>query len=237
MAAYTEFKFGTTVFPLVSPGADGTLLSTCDASLEAALDYWEAMLNRYLGTALIDVCSSAFAPITSNVAYKTPIDPTEIMREVQLQFPLLAVWRKSSTIDERTANWDVKASRWGVAYVLPPLSGGQLERISPVLNAVESILINRTRQAFDPTYLDGAQIWKNAGIDTISFRSSSFGRFEFGDNMDFHAWTAELDVDERVTPYTGGLNPLTGSDIQIFDNSVQPGNPVDLVDLKTDVPV
>lgn len=236
----TPFKFGSIEYPLTGVTSASSLLDVCDPAVKIAGAYFTQMLNTYLGTALTVVAADVGGPtIASNVAQFYPYDPGLIAKYVQGSFPLLAVWRKSSTHgDKSVASWEQEASRWGVAYILPPLDAGQMERVRPVLHSVSHIIQHAIRMRSDPTYNGGTSAWESAGVSKVTLLTSEYDDYAFADTgaLAFGAWRGEVEVVEKFNSTTNGSDVYTNDDGVITDGSLAPNNPITVVELETDIP-
>jgi len=233
--AYGTFNHGGATYPLTTD-LSNTLLKDADPAVFYALEYFEAILLRHVGDRLLAQAQQNGVPaIKKVVAQKIPYDPQPWLQEVQFPFPLLCVYRKASKYGVASASYMRNESSWQVSYSLPSVTAAQMERVGPILHAVESALLNRIENMFDPSYRDGAEVWALAGIEEITLESGSFGTFVGGSNILFPTWVGTLKVRERDMPppdaaYDGdfsGLDALISS---------QSGNEpaVTIVDMKVD---
>jgi hypothetical protein len=220
MTDYANFKHGGVSYPLAIT-AD-PLLKSADPAMYYALDYFQSVLNTYLGPRLLAEASRApaIASITAAVSSVLPMDPLPYLQEQQFKFPLLAVYRKSEKFSQLTAAVGQDDSEWCVDYILPPLTGGQLERINPALRAVGQILYNRIENMMDPDYADGAAIWTLAGIAKIELTEASYGAFSGTGNLVFPAWRGKLTVKEVATLTGTGSASDNLEDLKGVDNEV-----------------
>lgn len=230
-----NFKYGHTEFPVSS---SRELLVACDPAVAKMLDFFAFMIETYVGQAIVSaaatVTSSAdirAAPLERAVMSTIPIDPMSIAKPTQFKFPLLAVWRKTARFDQRTMNWWQDTATIGVAYVLPPLSAGQATRVQPALTAVSRILHTAIVRGFDPSYNDSERVFQTIETARTKLTGGTFERFEFGDTTDFHAFIGDIELHEQTMPLTTGLATLEGVDAVITDESVEPGSPIDMIDL------
>lgn len=236
----TAFNYGGISFPLGAADARLGMLPVADPGLRTILDFGAFCLETYLGTGLVADLSAHVTepekfPVTANVGMSVPVDPTVVARVSQLRFPLFAAWRKSAKYNWRTNNWRQNKSVVGCMYILPPLTSGQLHRVSSVLTAVGAILDYKFSEGFDPGYLAGQTVWTENGVASVEVTGAQFGLMPFADAKDgigFHAWEGELEVVERVMPTTVGISDLAENTASITDGSIDPDNPIDVIDLK-----
>lgn len=231
MTDYAQFKYSATSFPIATPAAGASLLSTCDPVIAKLLDFIGYRIQTYVGGALVAASGSGNAPITASVGSKVPIDPVTIAKVEQFKFPILAIWRKTSKYDQRTTNWDQETSRVGIAYILPPLTAAQSSKLQSVLVAVGRVVHTSFAQGFDPGYNSGERVFSTEDTARSRLMSAEYAHFPFEGNTDFHAWIGEAEIAELTVPDTDNLHDFTGTDTVITDESVEPGNPIDVVDL------
>lgn len=232
------FKFGGIEYPLAGVVSTSSLLDFCDPAVKAAGAFFSSVIGTYLGTAMTLVAANCGADIVSNVQQFLPYDPALVAKYVQGDYPQLAVWRKTAAHNDRTLSWEHEVSKWGIAYILPPLDAGQLERIQPVLHSVCQIVQHSIRARSDAAYLADADVWASVGIEKFALLSSEFAGFAIGGDaggLYFPAWQGELEVSEKFNPTAGGTNPYTGDDAMVSDESAQEGNPVEVVPLDIEV--
>lgn len=215
MAENGSFKYGGAVYPLPSSTAN-PLLKDADPSLYYVIDYFQSVLNTYMAPRLMaEVARTPVIPnITAAISYVVPYDPLPVMEQLQLKFPLLAVYRRKDKFNWKTiAYWD-DVSEWCVDYILPPLTAGQKERIEPILRSVGPILLNRIENMSDPFYQSGAPVWQLAGLEAITLDEANYGSFAGTNNLIFPAWRGKLSVKE-IQDFSSnflGLQPLAGID-------------------------
>ncbi len=193
------FNYGGVAFPLTTLGSR-TLLQDADPVSYWALRFFKSVLVTHMGARLVSEAQSAGAPITSAVAQTTPLDPIPWLLEQHFRFPLLALYRISGANGQRTVNWSHQTTKFGIAYVLPPLSAGQAECVAPILATIPLIIANRTEHGSDPAFQSGAQVWSGAfaGLEDIKAPvEGQFGMFPGLSELAFPAWTGTITVNER----------------------------------------
>lgn len=231
MTENAAFTFGGVTYPLASQASDTSLLALCDPTIAKLVAFLASVLETHVGAALVGAADGV-APIAAMVANTISLNPSDVSKVDQLDFPLLAVWRKASEKKSRTGNWVHSEWRIGVAYILPPLSAARAIQLHPALNAVEQAIVNRLHLGYDPAFNSGERILAAAGIAACRVDKSEIGRWDVSNELDFHGWFAELVVSEQESPNTAGLHPLTGINVKATDGSDQSGNPVDLINAR-----
>ncbi len=225
MADYDQFKHGAVPYPLTA-STSNSLLKDADPALYYAMDFFANVLTTYLAPRLLAEASKSppITAITAMVAAVLPMDPTPFLLEQQFKFPLLAVYRKKEKFVWKANGVVSDAGEWGVDYILPPMTGGQMERISPILRSVGQVISNRIENCMDPAYENGLAVWSVAGLEEIWLEEASYGGFAGTGNLVFPAWRAKLTVKEADT-YSGTGSGFAGLlDLDGIDNET------DLVD-------
>jgi hypothetical protein len=210
------FQRGAAVYPLASPGTN-SFLQDADPSLFWVTAFYAAVIETYLGPRILAEAAASGAPITDAVAYTIPDDPTDYLTEEQIKFPLLAVYRVREMLNNRTVAWRHDTAEWKVAYVLPPLTAGQRERLHPALNAVKAVLDDRTELTFDPAYLGGVSPLgaAYANLESIYVTAAEYVSWEAGGDLVFPALLLTLEVKERQMQPPTAYAALTGTDTSV----------------------
>lgn len=214
MADYGSWQYGGTTYPLTA-STSNSLLQDGDKALFYAIDFFQSVLTTYLGPRLIAEAAKSppITQLTQLIGQVVPYDPAPFLVEMQLGFPILAVYRVRDTLfEDRTIAWPHRVGEWNVQYILPVLNAGQMERIWPILKAVGDVIHNRIETMFDPSYQSGARPWTLAGLESIKLQSAEFGRYSDADKNIFPTWKAKLEVKERVGLALGELGLLAGID-------------------------
>lgn len=223
MTDYTRFQIGGFVSPLSNSTANSAL-KDADPALYEALSFWEGILNVHLGDRWDAECA-ALGIDYELIAGSVPYDPLPLFQEAQFKLPLLAVYRVSGQHGDRTVNKHHEVCRWGLDWILPPLTAGQLERLNPFLSAADKVLFDRTEQGFDPAYQAGLSVWEECLIERIDIKSSAYqwlqnrgpgsGLQSSSVNSAFPTLHLEIDVTERVMPLSSDFDVLAGIDGEI----------------------
>lgn len=203
-----QFIHGGIRFPLASASAGRTLLRDADPVVFYLLDYLAWCVRTYAGERLVAEANAAGLAWTDAVAGTSSDNPEPYLKQRQERFPLLAVYRQQSQLSDRTFGKRQDVSSIVVAYVLPPLTGSQSERIGPILNAVKALFDHVCDAGRDPDYTPpngsaGASLLDGelAGLADLVCSNAQFGAFAGTDDLVFPAVmmtvqtteTAELD--------------------------------------------
>lgn len=213
---YGTFRHGAVTFPLPS-ATTNTLLADADPALSTAMSYYAAMLELHIGARIAAQATAAGLSWSKAVAISVPYDPEPYLLDAYLGFPLLAVYRSSDIIDDRTTVWRETVSEWSVDYVLPPLSAAQAEKLVPILNTIGRVLDYVSTEGGDSSYQSDASVWENCELSRIRFLKGTYGRWEKASGHVFHAFRGTLEVTERTAAVTGAFATLSSivSTIQV----------------------
>jgi len=234
------FQVGGVIYPIAL--TSNSFLQDADPAIFYLLDFYEAVLNLYLGprwdAIVVDTDLVPLDLLGKVVNYKLPYDPSPFLTQIQTKFPLLALYSFEETYGERTRHWYELNRTLKLLYALPPLNAAQMEKLSPALRSVTRIILDRTEVGFDPNYNAGQQVIRDAGIEEMSIVSCSFGSMPGSvaqTNVFFPAVELTLHVKERRDFVIGSYDPLDGLDgyVQYADQSGDPN--IDLIEFATDL--
>ncbi len=227
MTDYAKFGHGGVTYPIAA-ATTNTFLKDADPAIYYTIDFFQSVLNTYLTARLTAELSRspAITALTAAVASVVPLDPLPYLQEQNFKFPLLAVHRSKETFTRMSLSTMGDDSEWAVDYILPPLTGAQMERLSPLLRAVGQVLSNRIENVSDPAYAGGANIWTLAGIAKVELTEASYGAFAGTGNQVFPAWRGKLVVKEIDTPAVveADMENLAGIDSDLFVEGVLPAD-------------
>ena len=198
MTDFETYGVGGVSFPL-TPATTNSALVDADPVVHHIAAYFAAVLDAYLGDRLAAQAALEGLSIASAVATSVTIDPSPFLLAHHFRFPLLAVYRRSDTIREKTAGWEHVESVVEFAWVLPPLTPRQANELEPFLHAAARILPQRVRHGRDSAYLAGASVWAACGVEKIQIESIRYGAWEaLADNAElFRAIVGTMRVWER----------------------------------------
>lgn len=235
MADYESFRHGGVTYPLPASTAN-TLLSDADPALHHALEYLSAALNIFVGARLAAQAALEGLVIASAVAQKLHTEPAPFLLADKFTFPALAIYRKSETYPEKLIAWARDVAEWELAYILPPLTPRQIDKLAPILRSVAQSIRYAIDQGFHPAYNGGQLVWAAAGIESIALTSIRYGGYEPISEISsyYRAIVGTLQVVERQAPFDGDFEGLAGVDAAVdledADESVVPH----VVELKVD---
>jgi hypothetical protein len=213
MADYESFRHGGVTYPLPASTAN-PLLRDADPALHHALDYLAAALHIYIGARLTAQAALEGLVVAAAVAQKLHTEPAPFLLADKFTFPALAVYRKSETYADRTIAWAGDVAEWEFAYVLPPLTPRQIERLTPILRSATQAIRHAVDQGFHPQYNGGQKVWAAAGIESIRITSVRYGGYEPISEIPnyYRAIVGTMHVAERGMPFEGDFDALDGVD-------------------------
>lgn len=227
MTEQATFQHGGVTYPLSSSTA-ASALHDADPAMYFTLAYVTYVLQAYMGARLVAEaarCGLNAGPnaISQAVRYALPYEPKLVNNEQQTgKWPLLAMWRESGKYRWGTVARMFTQATWRVAYLLPPMTGAQLEVLQPFLNSVPKILLNRIEQRFDPGFASGQSFLKLAGICELDMLEDAWGSYAMptgngASQILFPAWLGKLFVVERDRDNPAGFDggPIAGIDVDL----------------------
>jgi hypothetical protein len=239
-------RFGGVRFPIKDGDTtDGQLYSSLDPVRDRLVALFRAAINQELGRGVNTVVAGSpwdLARTATNLATALPVADTlftsptaEKIKELKIDFPLLCLYRVSSDHEEFSLVREAERCAWGFDYVLPPLSGSELRKLSGVLSAVGKIVQLVVRRRGHPAYESGAlQFGTDKGtLSILKVKSSQQGPASFsptpGETLVYYALHAELESLELDAPYelvVGGDadgTPTTETDFEGVDYNLGVG--------------
>lgn len=234
MADYDGFQHGGVVYPLTA-ATTNSLLTDADPALAKALSYLAAMLHYHLGARLQAQASLEGLTITNAVRQQLHVEPAPYLYADQLTFPTLAIYRKGEEYAEKTISYEHDTSEWEFAYLLPPLTPRQIEKLQPILRSAAQVIRHAVHQGWHPSYNSGEKVWNTAGIQTIRVLGVKFGGYEPIQEIPtyYRAIVGKISVVERTMPYATGFDVFNGANVTV-DVEDQDGSTVlAVVDDKT----
>lgn len=221
MTDFSSFEYGRTYFPLAASASGSTLLQDADPAIFYLLEFYASVLNTHMGERFLAEAASASAGrITSAVAETIPLNPETFLTSENFSFPLLCAARLSSRFVYQ-GQQKFAVSRVKVDYVLPPLTGGAAELLTPILHAVAAIIDNRTERGFDPSYTptDGSAgdlAFATAGVARAKVIEVSYGDYALTEKLAFPCVTlfVELHEESRLS-VPADMDEFVGGDVTV----------------------
>jgi len=234
MADYGSFQHGGVTYPLTA-ATTNSLLTDADPALALASGFFAGVLQIYLGARLAAEGSLVGLTFANAVGKTLSVEPTPVFLANEMRWPVLALYRRSQVVDEHTIAWEKDVGTWELAYLLPPMTPRQTDRLDPVLRSVTVVLAHAITQGYDPAYLSGAKIWAQAGIKRARMVSAKWGPYDLIESTThlYRAVNCIIEVEERDMPFNGALDVFAGTDLAI--DQVAPDRTVnlDLADVAT----
>lgn len=212
----TPFTAGAIAFPLAPAAGARTLLRDADPALFFLLDYFAWSIRQYVGARLLAEANAAGIPWVDAVAGAAPFDPREYLLEHQAGFPLLGMYRVASAFSDLTVVKRQDVTQLELAYVLPPLSTAQRERLGPILHAVKALVAHRAEAGWDADYTppggsQGQQLFEQvtAGLTAMTATAARFGGYVDGELV-FPSVVMTLEITEDAMLDESDLPPFRG---------------------------
>lgn len=243
----TSWFYGGVQYPL-SATSTNTLLRDADPAIYYALDFYQWVLEQYIGPRWVKACASANyrGPDQNLLTKLTNIaigyNPVSELVSMQASLPILAIYRVSSTSLYKTVVKSEEQTIWEMVHILPPMDAAQMEQLLAVQHAMYALVDNRTEWGMDPAYTPpggalGQQSWQLAGIEEIQCQSCRYELYGEVGSLAMPVLIARFLVKERQGRYLG-FPPFFGAAIK--ENVTDPSTNTtlnDVVDVDTWVPI
>ena len=157
--------FGGLSFPLVPVGDKIPQPFT-----DAALPYLKDAINHYVGDAFTATFRGKIGGHPATLAcQETGISNPDLQsHKVTVRLPYLALWAEDGQASEGTLRWDNVETKYALEYVLPPMPFGTIQDVAtPLLQAVQKLLVLLVKAGTDPSHDGGAMVWEDAGIVSV----------------------------------------------------------------------
>lgn len=243
----TSWFYGGVEYPLSAASAN-SLLQDADPAIFYALDFYQWVLQQYLGARWATACAGAnYRGSDTNVITKMTnmavgYNPVSELVSMQAALPLLALYRVSSTSGYKTVMKSEEQNIWEMVHVLPPMDASQLEVLLSIQHAMYAVIDNRTEWGMDPAYTPpggqlGQQVWQLARIEEIQCQSARFELYGEVGGMPMPVLIVKFNVKEMQGRYLG-FPPFQGAAATIgnFDQVTQT-TINDISDVDTWIPV
>lgn len=157
--------FGGLSFPLVPSGTQ-----VAQPFTDLGLPYLQDCINHYVGAAFAVAMAGQISGQASELAcQETGISNPDLQAsKVTFATPYLALWAEDGTVAEFTTSYDWSETRYALQYILPPLPFEVVQKVStPLLQALQKLLVLLLKQGGDDCHRSGARIWEEAGITKV----------------------------------------------------------------------
>lgn len=232
------FGIGEVVSPLaVSTG--NSLLKDADPVLFNFLAYLSGVINLHVKARWNqEVVAAGLSDLTNKpVAYKLPFDPLPFMQETHFKFPLLAIYRKSESYQNKTTAWYTVTSSLEILWAMPPVNSGQLERLNPFRVHVARTMMDRLLMGYDTNWNNGQHVLQDSGVEKIEVLSTQFGSIPDLRTEDkfFPSILMQINVSERRSLVEGHFEPFEGITTSIDEGSTPDQTVSDFIVATTDL--
>lgn len=197
---FRKFKHGGVQYPLTEVTTN-TALKDCDPALHFALDFFQTVIEEYVGDRLLAQAAIEGLAFPSAVAKAIHYEPSPFLQAHEMSFPLLAIYRTEEQWAPHTATFDKSVSVWSWAYVFPPLTPRQIEQLDPLLKNIAVVVSTFANQSFDPSWEGGKTVRDLSGIMKMEagpVRYMDFEPIDGGQKDWWRAVTGKLVVTERA---------------------------------------
>jgi hypothetical protein len=252
MAEHLWQRFGDLKLP-ASAGdvSDEQLFSALDPALDRLLALFKTAINVELGGEVGEVSSDSVWHVARRgtvLAQRLPVASTiwckptrKVLRERELPYPLLAIYRTTCEHDDLTINQTRAIWSWQFDYILGPLDGADARRLSAALVAVSKIVQLVIHNFGHPEYDDGAAQFfpDGGGLERFWVVSSQQGPASFGqedEGQEFLALSMVLRSSEIGTVDLDGLPDYDGATYDLDLNSVGGGRFIGYTEVPVEKP-
>lgn len=231
------FGHGAVSYPLTDSTAN-SLLQDADPAIHYAIELFEFALNTFVKPRLLAQAVLEDLNFPSAVEKSIHFEPTPFLLSDQLVFPLFCLYRTEDGWDEHTIAFHKDASTWEWAWILPPLTLHQVEKLDPIRRAVAVTISTFANQSFDPRFEEGKTLRELSGIQKMRAGKVRYGAFEQIDVQEkwWRAVTGQLFVLERDYLPDDAFGFFTGGNTDI-DLTTHDGDKVEaFVEVDTTLP-
>lgn len=221
MGIVKRWKHGGVEYPL-NDATDDDFLKVADPAVYYTLRLFERAINVYAGEALLARAAVEGLRFPTAVEKTLPYQPTPYLLSDQMRFPLLCVYRSKEQWGDKTASFQQDVSVWEWAYVLPPLTPRQIERLHPVLRSIAVIVSSFAMQSYDPEagadeFAEGVTLRDLTGIQKMAAGPVSYGEFEpvEVESKWWKAVTGQLIVSERSSIVEDAFPAYEGVNVHV----------------------
>lgn len=218
MGIVRRWRHGGVEYPLAVVPEDDFLKVT-DPAIYYALELFEQAIITYAGEAFLARAKAAGFNFPLAVRRKLHFEPTPSLLAEHMEFPLLCVWRSREQWTEKTISAQQDAAVWQWAFVLPPMTPHQVEKLNPIFRAISVIVCSFAAASYDDEagtgdYAEGRTLRDLSGIQKMNPGPTSYENFEpiDGNGKWWKAVTGQLLVSERSSiveeafPVAEGVN-------------------------------
>lgn len=208
-----KWTHGGVEYP-VTDATSESFLKVADPALYYAIELFSAVIEEYAGPALLARAAVEDLRFPSAIARTIHYEPSPFLLSDDLQFPLFCLYRSEEAWDRQSMSADKDDSIWTWAYVLPPLTPRQIEKLNPALRMISVVVSSFAMQSFDPHWEGGKTLRDLAGIAKMTagpVRYMDFEKLEGGQGEWWRAVTGRIFVQER--------NGIVLEDLDVFDGA------------------
>jgi hypothetical protein len=222
--------------------ATGPVLQLADPLIYAMASFFSQLLNTNLLPRFqqeAEACGLTHANLDNFVdgygVAQTIVFPLneQLLRANDFKFPLLAIWPVHEEYLNLTLVYPATHRYFKVAWILPPLSAPQYNRLYPFLGLASKTILAYGLQGYDPKVSD-VSVWQTNGIAFGYFHNASYEPYEGTSgkaNTQAFFPTVEMEisfVERNQSPVVANFTEFTGiQDLQIdLYDGYAPASPI-----------
>jgi hypothetical protein len=232
-----SWRHGGVIYPL-NAETTNSLLVDADPALHYALDLFATVIQEYIGERLLAEAALVDLNFPSAVEKRLHFEPSPFLQAHDMVFPLFCLYRSEETWDRHAHAYEKDSSVWSWAYVLPPLTPQQIERLDPILRSVAVVVSSFAMQSFDPNWEAGKTLRDLSGIQQMAagpVRYMDLEMLDGGQNEWWRGVSGKLLVQERSSIVLEGLDMFEGANVDI-DLAAPEGTIDAFVEIDTQLP-
>lgn len=243
-------RFGDVDFPIdASDVSDNQLFSALEPGRDQLLSLFQTAINEELNRSQTYSATSPWgtAATGTKLESKLPVADTTYriisrapLREREVTFPLLALYRTTFESDEWTLSIDRITQDWGLDYILGPLDEADYRRLGGALVAVPKFIGAVIRKQGHPAFESGAvQFGAGKGhFSTVKLASGIEGPASWGQTGEGHEfWACSMVLQTtELESLTADGGDFEGATVKLGVGNATEAVP-ELVVGRTEVPV
>lgn len=225
MGIVRRWRHGGVEYPLTADLTDD-FLKVADPAIYYALEMFEHAIVTYAGDAFLARARAVGFSFPAAVRRKLHYEPTPNLLASEMEFPLLCLWRSKEQWTEKTIAFNQDASVWQWAYVLPPMTPHQVDKLNPIFRAISVIVNSFAAQSFDDEqgeddFEGGKTLRDLSGIQKMNPGTTDHSQFEPIDENGkwWKAVTGQLMVSERASIVEEAFPEFKGVNVHLDETS------------------
>lgn len=212
-----KFKVGGTEYPLTA-STTNSLLRDGDPALYYAGDLFETVIKEYVGARLLAQAALVNLAFPSAVARRIHFEPSPFLQAHDMVFPLFALYRSEGNVDFQNIAFEKFSTVWTWAYLLPPMTPEQIEKLDPILHNVADIVSLFAMQSYDPKWESGKTLRDLSGIQKMvagPYRHLDVEMLDGGQNEWWRGVQGKIFVQESSGIVLDDLDVFEGANVKV----------------------